>query len=338
MSLAGRRLAKELGIATLDELAAHVKACSAEEKAGLLEKLNAAAANIRAEQGVRSRANWKKAKAAIPLAKAVTVFNALPVAVATLIDATETQRLGSDSSGAVWVSGTPVPVAQLAVPIQALPAKAAAPAPLARSLSSRSTLSESVVRTASGWSYCPAATPTEHGQTLYSEHSKLSSAGARRYAAMNVAKHDQCLNAAPTPGHRSSWAERMAREMLGDASFSALSAYEQQEQELGRSKRIGGCVAERDKPTDYFPRPQLIKAGLGLPRMEPLTGPRDSSLLSESRSFASSSTNGAHEDGVLATAGVHDVDEPETSFATSVKESGGINETLSSSMPSLWAL
>ncbi len=344
VSLAGRRVAEQLGFTTLDELAAHVKACGAEEKAGLLEKLNAAAAEIRAEQNVRSRNNWKKAKAAIPLAKAVAIFNVLPVAVAKIIDVTEAQRLAADSSGAVWVSGTPVPVAQVALPVKEIRDAVAPSLSSCPSISSRSALGQTVARTSSGWSYCPAPTPAEHGQTLYHEQSMVDSDEARRYAAMNVAKNDQRLNAAPPPGQRSSWAERMARDMLGDASFTTVSAYERQEQERGRSKRIGGCVAKRDKPSDYFPKPQLIRAGLGLPRMEPFTGPRDATLLSESRSFATSSSHGpheldeSHEDGVLATAGVHNLGETESSFTTLIKESGGINETLGNSMPSIWAL
>jgi hypothetical protein len=226
---------------------------------------------------------------------------------------------------------TPEPKAATPVPVAPAPAPAPPPEP-----ERSSALSESVVRTTSGWSYCPTPNAAEHGTTLYSE-GVLSGDAARRYAATNVAKNTQILNAAPAEQERSSWAERMARKMLDDEGFSTEVAYEKEQDELGRSQRIGGCVAERDRPIDYFPKPGLLSPGLGLPRLEPLTGPRDSSMLSESRSFASIGSDDDSSGGSRTAAAPAAVSK-DLSFTQSVAESGGVSETLSSTMPSIWAL
>lgn len=86
-------------------------------------------------------------------------------------------------------------------------------------------------------------------------------------------------------------------------------------------------MAEKDRPLDYSPQPTLISAGLGLPRVDPLAGPRDTSVLSESRSFTS-----------VPEADRTSLEESELSFTTKVAQSGGISETLSSTRESVWAL
>ena len=102
--LAGKPIAERLGLASLDELTAHVQGCADEEKQALLAELNEGVAAIEEMRREKSAALWAKARAAIPLASAAKLLAAIPETLAEAVD-------GEGEPGAVWADATPIPVA-----------------------------------------------------------------------------------------------------------------------------------------------------------------------------------------------------------------------------------
>ena len=114
----------------------------------------------------------------------------------------------------VWAPAVIIPMAERLAPAPA-PAPVATPAPAAVAVAREpapppgryraaggSNFSENVVRTTSGWSYCPPPANIERGTTLYSQTREIRKADALRQAATNVAQHTQIYNSAPLTNDR----------------------------------------------------------------------------------------------------------------------------------------